>query len=161
MDHAGGRRADGAFVLHPGEGREIDLGGFSMVVKASGDETQGAFSLLQADEPPGFGPPMHIHHDAAEAFFVVSGEYRIFVGEDDWVCPAGSFIYIPAGLPHGFQVGDVQSSKLNVYTPAAMVGYFDDLGAAISTDTADDATLAGIAERYAMEIVGPVSEGYL
>ena len=88
MDPAGSRRADGAFVLRPGEGREIDLGGFSMVVKASGDETQGAFSLLQADEPPGFGPPMHIHHNAAEAFFVVSGEYRIFVGEDDWVCPA-------------------------------------------------------------------------
>ena len=74
---------------------------------------------------------------------------------------SGSFIYIPAGLPHGFQVGDVQSSKLNFYTPAAMVGYFDDLGAAISTDTADDATLAGIAERYAMEVVGPVPEGYL
>ena len=55
----------------------------------------------------------------------------------------------------------MQSSKLNFYTPAAMVGYFDDLGAAISTDTADDATLAGIAERYAMEVVGPVPEGYL
>jgi mannose-6-phosphate isomerase-like protein (cupin superfamily) len=161
MDPAGETRAVGAFVLRPGEGRDIDLGGFSMVVKASADETQGAFSLLQADEPPGFGPPLHIHHDAAEAFFVVSGEYRIFVGDDDWVCPAGSFIYIPAGLPHGFQVGSVQSSKLNFYTPAAMVGYFDDLSTALSTDTADGATLTEIAQRYAMEVVGPVPEGYL
>ena len=161
MDPAGETRAVGAFVLRPGEGRDIDLGGFSMVVKASADETQGAFSLLQADEPPGFGPPLHIHHDAAEAFFVVSGEYRIFVGDDDWVCPAGSFIYIPAGLPHGFQVGSVQSSTLNFYTPAAMVGYFDDLSTALSTDTADGATLTEIAQRYAMEVVGPVPEGYL
>jgi len=161
MDPAGQRRVDGAFVLRPGEGRDIDLGGFSMVVKASGDETTGAFCLLQADEPPGFGPPLHIHHDAAEAFFVVSGEYRIFVGDDDWICPAGSFIYIPAGVPHGFQVGSGQSSKLDFYTPAAMVGYFDDLSAAISTDTADDATLGAIAARYSMEVVGPVPEDYL
>jgi len=44
-----------AFVLQPGEGREIDLGGFRMSVKATRDETGGAFSLLEADEPAGFG----------------------------------------------------------------------------------------------------------
>jgi hypothetical protein len=55
----------------------------------------------------------------------------------------------------------VQSSKLNFYTPAAMVGYFDELSTALSTDTADDASLSEIAERYAMEVVGPVPEGYL
>ncbi|MGH2455408.1 MAG: cupin domain-containing protein, partial [Candidatus Limnocylindria bacterium] len=56
-------------ILKPGEGRSIDLGNFAMSLKASAGDTGGAFSLLQADEPPGFGPPMHIHHDAAEAFY--------------------------------------------------------------------------------------------
>jgi hypothetical protein len=50
-----------------------------MALKASADDTETAFSLLEAEEPPNFGPPMHIHHDAAEAFYVVSGEYRIFI----------------------------------------------------------------------------------
>ena len=88
-------------VLRPGDGRSIDLGNFAMSVKASGDDTGGAFALLEAAEPPDFGPPMHIHHDAAEAFYVLEGEYRIFIHEQTFACPAGSFIFIPAGIEHG------------------------------------------------------------
>lgn len=44
-----------AFVLAPGEGRSIDLGAFGMTVKASWDETDGVFSLLEVEEPPEFG----------------------------------------------------------------------------------------------------------
>ncbi len=148
-------------VLRPGEGRAIDLGGFAMSLKASGEETGGAFSLLEADEPPNFGPPMHIHRDAAEAFYVTRGEYTIFVGDEEYVCPAGSFVYIPAGVPHGFRVGSLPSGKLNIYAPAAMVGYFDELSAATAAGTADPESLAEIAERYGMEVIGPVPEGYL
>jgi mannose-6-phosphate isomerase-like protein (cupin superfamily) len=74
--------ADGsqAYVLAPGEGRSIDLGEFTMTVKASSEDTNGVFSALDAQEPPGFGPPLHIHHDAAEAFYVLEGEYVIQVG---------------------------------------------------------------------------------
>jgi mannose-6-phosphate isomerase-like protein (cupin superfamily) len=149
------------FVLRPGEGRDIDMGNFRMSLKASGEDTGQAFSLLEAEEPPDFGPPMHIHQDAAEAFYVVSGEYIIFIGDDEYVCPAGSFIYIPAGAPHGFRVGAVASRKLNIYAPAAMVGYFDELAAAIARDEMDDETLGGIARRYGMEVIGPVPEGYV
>ena len=46
-----GQGSGAAFVLRPGEGRQIDLGGFRMSVKATQDETGGAFSLLEADEP--------------------------------------------------------------------------------------------------------------
>jgi mannose-6-phosphate isomerase-like protein (cupin superfamily) len=148
-------------IVRPGEGRSIDLGSFEMSVKATSELTGGAFTLLEADEPPGFGPPMHIHHNAAEAFYVLAGEYIIFLGGKEVSCPAGSFIFIPAGLEHGFRVGPVPSRKLNLYTPAAMIGYFDELSAALSSGEADDASLSGIAERYGMEVTGPVPEGYL
>ena len=130
-----------------------------MSVKASSDETGGAFTLLEADEPPGFGPPMHIHHDAAEAFYVVEGEYHIFVEDQEFACPTGSFIYIPAGIPHGFRVGSEQSRKLNFYTPAAMVGYFDELAQLAGTEM-EPVELAEVARRYGMEVIGPVPEGY-
>jgi mannose-6-phosphate isomerase-like protein (cupin superfamily) len=150
----------GAFVLMPGEGRQIDLGNFGMVFKAGPGETAGAFTLLQADEPPGFGPPLHIHHDTAEAFYVVSGEYTIFIEDEEHVCPAGSFVYVPPGVPHGFRVGSQPSSKLNLYTPAAMVGYFDALSAAVARG-ASDVDLDAIASAHGMEIVGPVPDTYL
>ena len=149
------------FVLRPGEGRKIDLGNFQMSLKATGEETDLAFSLLEAAEPAGFGPPLHIHHDAAEAFYVLEGEYIIFLDGREYACPAGSFIFIPAGVPHGFRVGKVESRKLNLYAPAAMVGYFDDLSEAIQSGTADDELLGRIAERSSMEVIGPVPEGYL
>ena len=147
-------------ILRRGEGRAIDLGNFAMTVKATGEDTGNAFSLLEADEPPGFGPPMHIHRVAAEAFYVVAGEYVIFVRDEEFVCPAGSFIYIPAGVPHGFRVGSVPSRKLNLYSPAAMVGYFDELSNAIARG-ASDADVTAIAEAHAMEVIGPVPEGYV
>jgi hypothetical protein len=42
-----------------------------------------------------------------------------------------------------------------------MVGYFDELSDAISSGEADPQALDGIAERYALEVIGPVPEGYL
>jgi len=153
--------AGAAFVLKPGEGRAIDLGGFRMTVKATDDETDGAFSLLDAQEPAGFGPPLHIHRDAAEAFYVLEGEYIIFIGGREAICPAGSFIFIPAGMVHGFRVGGVASRKLNFYTPAAMVGYFDEIADAAKTGEVDPDALGRIALRYSMEVIGPVPEGYV
>ena len=150
-----------AYVLAPGEGRSIDLGAFAMTVKANSDETNGVFSLLEADEPPGFGPPLHIHNDAAEAFYVLEGEYVMFLNDREVRCPAGSFIFIPAGIRHGFRVGAVPSRKLNFYFPAAMIGYFDDLSDAIRRADVDESLLAEIARRHSMEIVGPVPDGYV
>jgi mannose-6-phosphate isomerase-like protein (cupin superfamily) len=149
------------YVLQPGEGRLIDLGGFSMTVKATDETTDGLFTLLEADEPPNFGPPLHIHHGIAEAFYVLEGEYILFMGNDEFRCPTGSFIFIPAETAHGFKVGDVASRKLNLYMPASMLGYFDDLSEAISKGEADPERLSAIATRHAVEVIGPVPEGYL
>jgi len=153
--------AGDAYVLRSGEGRSIDLGVFSMTVKANADETNGIFSLLEAEEPPHFGPPLHIHHDAAEAFYVLEGEYLMFLDDREEVCPAGSFIFIPAGMRHGFRVGAAPSRKLNFYFPAAMIGYFDDLSDAIRRADVDESLLADIARQHSMEVVGPVPESYV
>jgi mannose-6-phosphate isomerase-like protein (cupin superfamily) len=154
------REQGAGFVLKPGEGRSIDLGGFQMSVKASAESTAGAFSLLEAAEPAGFGPPMHIHHDAAEAFYVLEGEYLIFLRDEEFSCPAGSFVFIPTGELHGFRVGAAASRKLNIYTPAAMVGYFDELSAAVAKGNVDAEFLSQMALGYSMEVLGPVPEGY-
>ncbi len=155
-------------VIHqPGEGRRIDMGSFHMTVKAEHGDTAARLSVLEADEPPGFGPPMHIHRDAGEAFYVLSGEYVIFVDDAEHVCGAGSFIYIPAGVNHGFRVGPAPSRKLVIFVPAAMVSYFDELAAAnaraatLDPVSLDSATLGDLAQRYGMQVTGPVPEGYV
>jgi mannose-6-phosphate isomerase-like protein (cupin superfamily) len=154
-------QAESAVVHLPGEGRVIPMGAFQMTLKADGASTGGAFALLEADEPAGFGPPLHTHENAAEAFYVLAGEYVIFVEEREYICPAGSFIYIPRGMVHGFRVGAIPSRKLNIYLPDAMVGYFDELSeAALSGHELDPDDLSAIATRHAMRVVGPVPDGY-
>jgi hypothetical protein len=64
-------------------------------------------------------------------------------------------------VPHGFRVGAAPSRKLNIYAPAAMIGYFDELAAGIARNEMDDDTLAEIARRYGMEVIGPVPDGYV
>lgn len=155
------RDASRCFVVAPDGGRLIDLGDFEMRVKADSAETAGVVSVLEATEPPGFGPPIHIHDDAAEAFYVLDGEYVMSLDGEEHRCPAGSFIFIPMGVPHGFRVGEMPSRKLNFYFPAAMTGYFDDLAAALAQTDVTDEELATIAEAHKMHIVGPSSERYV
>ena len=150
------------YALGPGEGRSIELGdGFTVAVKADERQTGGVVSVLETEEPPGFGPPLHVHHDCAEAFYVLEGEYVMCLDDEEVVCPAGSFIFVPQGVTHGFRTGAVAGRKLNFYFPASMIGYFDDLAAALGRENVDDQELAEIATRHAMEIVGPPSERYV
>ena len=149
------------YVLGPGEGRVIDLGDFGVTVKASEEDTSGVVSVIENEEPPGFGPPIHVHHDCAEAFYVLEGEYVMSLEDREFVCPAGSFIFIPQGVRHGFRVGDVASRKLNLYFPASMIGYFANLAQALRREGVTEGELAGIAEAHRMEIVGPPSERYV
>jgi len=55
----------------------------------------------------------------------------------------------------------VASRKLNLYTPAAMVGYFDELAAATKAGHMDPDSLSRMALRYSMDVIGPVPEGYI
>jgi len=150
-----------AIVLGPGGARRIELGGFSVTVYADRETNRGAFSLIETAEAEiGAGPPLHVHADCAESFVVLAGRYRMHIDGRAFDCPVGSFVYVPRGLVHTFQTAEAGSRKLNLYTPAGMVGYFDELAAGIAAGV-DPAGLDEIAGRYSMEVVGPVPPGYL
>ena len=151
------------YIVQPGDGRLLDLGTFAAVVLADARQTDGAFTVLQTQsEPSGFGPPLHIHRDAAEAFYVLEGEYAMFLEDREEVCPAGSFVYVPQGTPHTFQVvSGTPGKKLNLFSPAAMVGFFEELAAAEADGGAAPEVLDAAAEAHQMEVVGPVPESYL
>ena len=148
-------------IRGPGASRRIDLGGFEVLVLADATDTDGAFSLIEtAETEVGAGPPLHVHRDAIESFVVLAGRYVMVIEDEETECAAGSFILVPRGVRHTFRSASPDSRKLNLYTPAAMVGYFDELAAGIAAGI-DESALEAIAGRYAMDVVGDVPDGYL
>ncbi len=150
-------------IVLPGHGRLLELGTFQAEVLASAEQTDDAFSLLLTQsEPPGFGPPLHRHLDSAEAFFVLEGEYLMILEDEERSCPAGTFVYVPRATPHTFKVTSSNpGKKLNLFAPAAMVGFFEELADAEASGTADPDLLDQIAQRNHMDVLGPVPETYL
>jgi len=72
-----------------------------------------AFSLPEADEPAGSGLLSCRPNDAAEAFYVLEGEYIIFL--DVGRCPALPDRLFVHRNAHGL-VSNMASRKLNFYT---------------------------------------------
>ena len=78
------------------------------------------------------------------------------------LCPPGSFVYVPPNVRHTFKVVSGEpGAKLNIFSPAAMVGFFEELAEAEANGTATPEALSHIAERHDMAIVGPVPDAYL
>ena len=144
-------------ILGPGAGRTLHVGPAEVTVKATADDTGGAFTLLETFGHEGGGPPMHVHLDAVEAFYILEGEFDIYVDENCTRCGPGSFIVIPRGAVHSFRIRTESAKKLNLYAPGAMVGYFDAMAAAASQgEPVSMPVQADIARQHHMEIVGPV-----
>jgi mannose-6-phosphate isomerase-like protein (cupin superfamily) len=152
-----------AFIVQPSEGRRLDLGGFEAVVLATSAQTSGDFSLLRTqNEPAGFSPPLHVHRDAAEAFYVLEGDYLVHIGDRQQLCPPGTFVYVPQDMPHTFRVVSAgPGKKLNLFSPAAMVGYFEGLASAEAAGTVTPELLGTVAARHQMDVLGPVPDTYL
>ncbi|MBC3788504.1 cupin domain-containing protein [Spirosoma utsteinense] len=63
--------------------------------------TNGAWSLVEITEQPGYKTPMHRHNSWDESFYVLEGTLTAKVADSVYTLPKGSYILIPRGTPHG------------------------------------------------------------
>ena len=143
-------------ILGPGEGKMVPVPGHKITHKISGEDTDGAYSLLEV-ELTGDGPPQHIHNNEDEAFYVLEGEVKFLLGEHTSIAKAGTLARIPRGTRHAFcRVGKKYAKLLALFNPAGIEKFFDE---AVDLDvTVTEHYLAkanALAEKYNMDIVGP------
>jgi quercetin dioxygenase-like cupin family protein len=118
-----------------------------------GEESNGALAALEATAPPGDGPPLHIHTREDETVYVLEGQFRWKLGEENHLTGPGSFVFIPRGLAHTWQcLGNQAGRMLITFAPAGMERFFDAQAALTEFDL--EAFRAAAAES-AMEVVGP------
>ncbi len=147
---------DGNIVLGPGEGKVVPVPGHKITHKISGEDTDGAYSLLEV-ELDGDGPPQHVHKNEDEAFYVLEGEINVLMGERTFIAKAGTFVRIPRGTRHTFCRVEKKNAKLlAIFSPPGFEQFFDDAVDLDVTDTeAYVAKANALAEKYNMDIVGP------
>jgi quercetin dioxygenase-like cupin family protein len=131
-------------------------------VKIGGAETGGAFAQVETDDPRGTAPPLHIHHNEEETFFVLDGRLTVLVDGEPLQLGPGDFAVVPRGVPHAYLVTSERARMLVSFSPAGFEDAFVDLGVAVAGDEPPaDAVLPPPAEAaaafaaYGCEIVGP------
>jgi quercetin dioxygenase-like cupin family protein len=143
------------YVLAPGDGQTTRFLGTLMTVKAGAQETGNSFTLLEWEAPAGFAPPPHTHHAEDEAFYIFEGSMTVTCGEHSWEATAGSFVFLPRGVKHGFTVtGDTPLRGLQLTVPAGFEGFIIEAGEpADAPATAPDIEkLLAAAARHQIEI---------
>lgn len=130
----------GVVFLPPDGGERIQnpLGG-EIVFKARAAQTSGSLTVFEAVNLPGQGPPYHVHDALDEVICVLDGMLRVRLAERLEDAPAGTFVFIPRGTPHTWEVrGDKPGRFLAVIAPAGLEKFFDRTAAA-GGGQADDA----------------------
>ena len=156
------RGTDRAVVVGPGEGTPVWFLGNLMVVKATAQSTNGAYGLLESWIPVGASPPLHVHHREDETFWVIEGALTIRCGAETYQAEAGSYVFLPRGVPHTFRVeGDTPARMLTLLTPGGGEAFFVEGGRPAERATLapegppDLARLRRVAHKFGSEFVGP------
>ncbi len=107
------------YALQRGEGQPVQLGGVQAFVKATSEQSAGAFNLFVVSCLPGCATTLHIHYAEDVAIYVLEGMLTIFWGDERRTAVAGSYFFQPRGTPHGFRVeGETPARILYMTIPA-------------------------------------------
>ena len=90
-------------------------------------DTQGAWSLIEITEEPGYKTPLHRHNSWDESFYVLAGTLTAKLADSIYTLPAGSFMFIPRGTAHGqANFGNVPVKLLITITPSGFERHIKD-----------------------------------
>ena len=74
----------------------------------------GEHSVLEMVAPPGDEPPLHVHNDSDEGFYLLEGEVTFWAGELERVLRPGEFVPGPKGVPHTYRVTSATPARFIV-----------------------------------------------
>ena len=142
------------YVLKNEEGQFLQTLGALVTIKATSEQTGGAFNLFEVLCPLDFATPLLIHYTEDVAIYVLEGALAVFWGSERSEAAAGSFSYQPRGTPHGFCVdGDIPVRLIYMTVPAGFDRFV------LDPDLLDrESECETAAARCKIEVQGPLPE---
>jgi hypothetical protein len=111
----------------------------------------------------GNASPVHVHDRDDETFFVLDGELRVFVGEQEHTAGPGTVAILPRQVGHAYLVISATARFLTLHTPAGFEQFATEVGEPAQALTLppppagppDFAALAQAAARHQITILAP------
>jgi mannose-6-phosphate isomerase-like protein (cupin superfamily) len=137
-------------VVEPGAGAKTRLSGLGVDFKIWGEQTGGAFSIVEHPIDPRAVVPPHLHTKEDEISFVIEGTIGARQGDEEVTLGRGGYLVKPRGLLHSFwNPTDEPARILEIITPAGFEHYFEELGGYFaSVERPDPGRIAEIARGY-------------
>ena len=136
-------------------------GGGVHIMKATAEETDGAFMLLEDRMTRGKTTPLHTHPNLDETLIVLEGEILVYAqGREHRIGPRGVAV-APRGVPHAFMVTSESALILALQTPGSGEAFYREASEPATAETDPGRTdwdrLRAAAERHPdiIEILGP------
>jgi mannose-6-phosphate isomerase-like protein (cupin superfamily) len=130
---------------------------------ATGEDTEGRYTLAEFYVPPQAGAPPHIHRRENEWFYITDGELSFKMDNQIINATPGTLIYGPKDHAHTFMNEGTDPAKmLNVWLPSGIEEFFREIGDPVTlTDPftpplpPDIPRLIAAAPKYGLEFLPP------
>jgi len=152
------------YLYQPGESELRWMGRTSTHFLATGDQTGGAFSLVDEQASRGESVPLHLHRDDMESFYVLEGEIALYIDDQPGVrAAAGSFAHIPGGTVHGFRV-ESETARYLILTTQRHGEFYRAItlasrpGGLPPLESVEGSRIKQASTEYGIEFVGPLPD---
>ncbi|HVH62719.1 MAG TPA: cupin domain-containing protein [Candidatus Dormibacteraeota bacterium] len=123
--------------------------GIEAVVKVTGGQTSGAFSIVEMVLPRGLLVPPHMHERTSEVSYILEGELGAMVGDDELQAGPGSFVVRPKCVVHAlWSAGGRSVRLLDMYTPAGFEAFGEEMARRFSITPPTPEQLIEIGRRH-------------
>jgi quercetin dioxygenase-like cupin family protein len=144
-----------AVIMKKGEGEILSVLGADVRFLCEAAKTDRSFSLMEVTLPKDQGPPRH-DHPWDEAYYVLEGQVRFQLGDEEKIFSGGDFIYAPGGMVHGFQGAGEQPARVLVFdAPATAEGFFRDVDHEVRSYPQDLVKIPEIGLRHNLRFQAP------
>jgi mannose-6-phosphate isomerase-like protein (cupin superfamily) len=122
----------------------------------------GEHSVLEMVAPAGDQPPLHVHNDSEEGFYLLEGEVTFWAGEVERRIGPGEFVLGPRGVPHTYRVeGESPARFIVTSSTGAFAAFVQAYGVPAERQelpkgvVVDVERLGRLAAEHGIELLGP------
>ncbi|MDR6955710.1 quercetin dioxygenase-like cupin family protein [Ancylobacter sp. 3268] len=135
---------------------EVPAIGLTLRVPLPPAMSGGTMTAIETVNAPGFGPPLHRHHET-EVFRVLEGRYLFACDGRRFEAGAGDVVSIPGGAAHTFvNITDKPARQFILILPGLdAVAFFTGLAEVMHEGVPDQTRLAAFGEKWGVEFLGP------